>query len=217
MKRFWLYLWLALLLAQVLTLWLSRRERSGNHPAGDILDAELVSLAAMTNEQWQGLLPPSGNPRPEPASTAEEELLRREELILRIREREELLAGMGVEVRLVEELKAWFAGGAGTNPGWSSGPRNRFLSDLAAWLDPFVRGGPDCGLERLSLLPDGDSPFPAITFELAGEPPALGRRLLSLEQAGEAWSLQEIDLLRFPGDNSWWMRGSFIFTEKGGQ
>lgn len=216
MKRFWIYLWLAMLIAQVLTFWLSRRARAGNHPVGDGMDAELVSLAAMTNDRWQQLLPPGPGSGPGLDAGAGDELLRREELLLGIRERERLLAGWGVEVGIVDDLKAWLAVGGEENRGSPSGhSRNRFLADLVDWLDPFVREERDCPLKRLSLHPDTHSPFPAIAFELAGDPPELGRRLLSLDRAGQAWSLREMDLLRFPENDGWWLRGSFVFREEG--
>lgn len=214
MSRIWFYLWIALLVTQMLTLWLTQRPSLQAMPAEDVMEAELLSLAGMTNKAWAQLMPEDQPEGIKDAVPAGKELLVREALTLELLDIEQALGRTGADIQVADDFQEWISSSAGMNGGRDGTGLQacRFLGDLVEWIHPFL--GDDCAvsLRRLNLHPAASSAFPSLAFEMTGPPANMGRGLLLLEQAADQWRLMEMDLLRQEDSTDWWIRGSFTFS-----
>ena len=212
MNKYWNYLWMILLLLQVITFWLSQRWARTNAPAPYGINSELMDLARLTNQQWlrMGLLEETTGELSGDGSN-DADLLERESLILQLKEAEDSLSLKGSQIELVDDLKKW---GAAKDLRVGRSQIGEYLINLLKWVSPFLEDSPPCILQRLVLYPDTRSQSPSLAFELAGEPSSMGRSLLSFERNIPVWQLNELDIFR-PGENeNWWMRGSLSFLKK---
>ncbi|HKJ91132.1 MAG TPA: hypothetical protein VJ960_08380, partial [Oceanipulchritudo sp.] len=147
MKRPWLLLWLVLLLCQILTAWITRG--SGEVPPVVVAERrEVLNLAGATLREWERSAFISELP-----STREEriagtnELLEREEGLLRLRDLEARLRQTGAEVSVAEDFASWQAGQGGKVPIQVEGERGlTYLSGIIDWLKSFIEGQGDVQL-----------------------------------------------------------------------
>jgi hypothetical protein len=202
--------WALMLSFVALTIWVGGHWRPGGQFTPDQAGGELLDLIRLTNRQWENLLDPA--PCPDDPATHEERLLKRESIILQLRDMETALAGSGSQIAVVDDLQKWLEGRIDDVAGC---PVQEYLRNLLNWISPYAAQEPPCVLQRLSLHPDSKSRFPSLAFELAGEPADMGRSVMTFENSLPAWRLNEMDLYRPEDKGSWWMRGSMSFINEG--
>jgi hypothetical protein len=212
MSRLWIWLWLAVLVGQLSSLWLVNRFVT---PVQPILNAEelgLLGLARETVTAWEGIeIPPSEKDRQSPGHS----LLAREEWLLRIRDAEEAAQARGIEVRLTDDLQAWLRSSTTGAAESVEGERLiAYLMDLDHWLGMLAAKESKVQAERVFLQPDGGSAYPALQFELVGPPDRMAALLYEHAQRSLDWDVHELDLNRQPGEGTWWMRGSCAFRNR---
>ena len=211
MRKTWVLLWTLLLLLQWVTVWVANRGHAV--PPAPAVDRDLLELLIQTNKGWVELMPEQVAAAHAQSPLTSEDLVRQQELLLKLRDTESSLRRSGTETRIADDLERWLAGaGSGGAPARTG----EFLARLLDWLRPFHDGSMPCRLERTGLHPEARSEFPSLAFELSGQPSLLGRSLACLNRDTGGLRLGEIDLFRPEQGESWWLRGSCLFAERGG-
>ena len=212
MKQVWWHFWvlvLMILLSLVLNGFLRRIHKP--HYWANGIEPELLQLADLTNRTFGKLLEDmEAGMKKSAAEPPEEEMMRCQAALIRLRAEEDRLQALGCEMRLVDGLQAWFSNG-GNRLG--SGSAVQYLEDLVAWTGKFRAGDPLGRVERLMVVPGSD--FPDLSFELSGQAEWIGLRIRSLESASAGWQLVEIDLLRPDPAGAWWSRGNLAYSLSG--
>ena len=206
MTRLWTYLWIILILAQIVTVWISRKALDGIGRDTMPADQSLVPLALATNKLWPAV--PEGDSPGAIADSPADLLLLRESLILRLRDVETNLTRKGVEMEIVDDLQGFLASLQGAE---QAAVINNYLSGLLEWLGQFAKENMGCRIDRLAMHPGIAADLPSIAFELSGDPLAMGRRLSESNTSGSLWSLDEMDIFLPRGEQGGWMRGSCGF------
>jgi hypothetical protein len=199
-----------LFLSQGAAFWIVRQTGAGQ-PLPQSVDPSLIQLAHDINSEWASMLQQMPRSPVELPENRGQSLLERESLLLQLTDMEAALQTASAELGLGAELQGWVqARGEGVDPDSLS----RFILALTGWLRAFGEPPPGLNLKRLALHPDTGGRFPSLSFELRGEPIAMGEGLLRVEGFADCWSLDELDLVRDPGLPGWWMRGSLTFNEE---
>lgn len=216
MKRPWLLLWIVLLLCQILTAWITRG--SGEVPPIVVAERrEVLELAGATLREWErsAFIPEAPSTREERIAGTND-LLEREEGLLRLRDLEARLRQTGAEVSVAEDFVSWQAGQGGTTRIQVEGDRGlAYLSGIIDWLKSFIEGRGEVQLERAQLHPGTRIAYPSLSFELRGRADRLGEGLLDQLEASPDWVLKELDLNRLEGTGDWWLRGSSEYAGEG--
>jgi len=210
MNSIWTILWVILLLCQVITVWLSRQILGELELPPADLDRQLLDLANDTNEIWLDRAACENDPGKTVTVSRNESLMKRESLILELRELEETSLSEGVEMEIIEDLQAYLKTLDGSE---SVITINAYITGLIGWLQPHSGSDAACRLERASLYPSGIIDFPVLAFEMSGVPEAMGKRLLAGTDMGSRWNLDELDLVMNEHGSGYWLRGSCTFTQ----
>lgn len=213
MRRFWVWLWLAVLVGQLTSLWAIKRFASPAEPVVGDGEPRLLGLARDTAEAWEAYEvqlsgPPAG-------SDGDHSLLAREEWLLRLRDAEQLARDRGIGVRFAEELAAWMES-LPSGQGEISGRNGlvSYLMDLDRWLTCMPGESGSVVARRLDLQPDSRSEFPGLRFELSGPPHEMASLLHEHCQLMLDWVVVELDLGRQLDEPDWWLRGSCVFRNR---
>lgn len=212
MRRLWIWLWLAVLVGQLSSLWVVKQFAPAVDPVLNAVEPGLLELLRDTAEAWEGFeTGDSGQPDLSNGNS----LLAREEWLLRIRDAERAAQARGIEVRVTGELLAWMQS-ATSDPSESveQGRLIAYLMDLDQWLETFAAQNGRVSMERLLLQPDSHSPYPALQFELQGPPDQMATLLHDHTQSNLDWEVRELDLNRQPGEAGWWLQGSCAFRNR---
>lgn len=213
MRRLWIWLWLAVLVGQLSSLWIVKQFAPAVDPVLNVAEPGLLELLRETTEAWEAF--ETGDSEPADVSNGNS-LLAREEWLLRIRDAERAAQVRGIEVRVTDELQAWMQS---SNPGQAEaveqGRLIAYLMDLDQWLEAFAAQNGHVSMERLLLQPDSQSAYPALQFELQGPPDQMATLLHDHTQNNLDWKVRELDLNRQPGEAGWWLRGSCVFENQG--
>ncbi|MGA1204203.1 MAG: hypothetical protein ACO3ZW_00110 [Opitutales bacterium] len=208
MSGAWIYLWVLMLLTQLLTVWASRRIAGELDLPPVPGDPELLQLATVTNQQWRILAGFStGSAGGGRKGTGEDLLVRREELLLKLKDIEEVLGERGGEFSLAEDLQAYLA--VAENSG-NPATINAYLDGLIKWMEPHVELDSLSRLQKLAIYPGTNATLPLFSFELGGDPRVMGSLLLESSSLSPGWALQEMDLVLSGGWDGW-IRGSCAF------
>lgn len=206
--KYWIALWVFLLLLQVLTYWIARERIPVRAAAYPPPDPDLLDLARVTQQQWPQL---DETIRPafldSESLSRDEHLLQREALLLRLRDMQSGLSQSGAEVNLAGELENWIQGGLDQGTQYSV---SQYITNLVDWLERLQENPGACAVHRLSLHPDTRGTLPSVAFEFSGNPMEVGRQLLSLRSDRIPWRIREMDILR-EDSRGWWIRGSLSF------
>jgi hypothetical protein len=209
MNRIWIYLWIVLLICQVVTVWISRQIVSELDLPSAYLTPEVIDLANRTNQLWPTEEMDGSELISDANTSRNESLLARESLILQLQRLQSELISQGVELEVVQELQAYL----GTLDGSESIPiLNAYIQGIIDWIQPNVGISSDCLLERVNLHPDAHSDLPALAFEMSGVPVSMGEQLLGSVSGSGLWRLNELDLLLPEQQGRCWMRGSYVFS-----
>ena len=207
MGAFWIRLWMGLLLCQVFTTWIIRSLLASGHQELPLASEDLVNLAILTNGRFEQAM------GPHPAVQADEghapdAILKREDLIIELRQLQEDLLLNGVDAEIVEDLEAFMAGLNGRE---STTLLNQYIRALIQWIESLEEGEGNCRMRRLALHPPGGGSLPQVAFELSGSLPEIGRRMHRSASGPSPWSLMEMDILPEGDHGGWWVRGSCSF------
>ncbi len=208
MNRIWLFLWIVLLICQVVTVWISRQIVSEVDLPSGYLNYEIIDLANRTNQLWPKEEKNGSELISNTDTSRNESLLARESLILLLQSLESELVLQGAELEVVEELQAYLVTLDGTE---SIFILNTYIQGIIDWIKPYAELTSDCLLERVNLHPNSRSDLPALAFEMSGVPFSMGEQLLNSVSDTGIWQLDELDLLMPMQQNQCWMRGSYVF------
>lgn len=218
MKRPWLFLWILLLLCQILTAWLTRGGGGVPPPVVAAERRELLELAGATLREWErsAFIPASRGLR-KGRIAGPNDLFEREEGLLRLRDLEARLRKTGAEVSVAADFVSWQESQGGTTRIEIEGDRGlSYLSGVIGWLEAFLEGEGGVQLERAHLHPGTRNAYPSLSFELSGGAERLGEGLLRQLEASPDWVLKELDLNRLARRGDWWLRGSSEYASKAG-
>ncbi|MEX0326545.1 MAG: hypothetical protein AB3N33_10720 [Puniceicoccaceae bacterium] len=208
--KYWVFIWLFLLLLEVLTYWIMRDRLQEVDASSRPLDEALIQLAEETNKAW---LDWDVKNSPVPAGLVqwsdEHDLIERESLLLQLKDVQSGLIRPGIRMQIAEDLERWLEGGQSIQSQYSI---SQYIGNLIDWLQLLGQGTGRFSVESLSLHPDTEGTLPSLAFEFSGNPIDVGRTLLTLESGRIPWRLKEIDLIREEGGGSWWIRGSLSFA-----
>ena len=210
MKSIWAILWVILLLCQVVTVWISRQMLGDLELPPADLDRQLLDLANDTNEFLLDRAACENDPGNTVTVSRNESLMRRESLILELRELQNAILSEGVEMEIIEDIQAYLKTLDGSE---SVTTINAYIAGLIGWLQPHSSGEAACRLERVSLYPARLTDFPVLAFEMSGVPQTMGERLLAGTDMGSRWNLDELDLVMNENGSAYWLRGSCTFSQ----
>ncbi len=209
MNRIWLYLWIVLLICQMVTVWISRKIVTEVGLPTAHLNSEVIDLANRTNQLWPKEEMDGDALILEMNTSRNDRLLARESLILQLQKLESELAAKGLELEVSAELQAYLGTLNGTD---SISILNAYIQGIIDWIRPYMEITPDCLLERVNLHPDAHSDLPVLAFEMSGVPVSMGEQLLDSVSCSGLWRLNELDLLMLEQQSRCWMRGSYVFS-----
>lgn len=218
MSRLWFFLWLALLLAQLLTIWSRRSPTDNALPLTGMPAHELGRLSEEMQRTWELLGPPTRSVEETlPGDRFGDPLLQREGWLLELRDAEKELLSNGTESRITMDLQAWLASGARPVRNDLRGRLlGGYLTGLLAWCRGFRENGTGLSLERMALHPGTVSGYPELSFEMSGEPAQLGALIWNHLVEYPEWRLGSLDLASGGGAAGWWLRGSLRFAGQAG-
>ncbi len=204
MRNLWVFLWLILMVLQLITYWLGSRWATGDQEVAP----GLLALAQETNRVWEDYLPQQAIPE---NTSADEGIFERESLLMELRRMEESLKGSGADVDLTADLEKWFS--------ISEHSLNQieyihYLRGVRWWMKSVFSGDQGCRIGRICLYPDGVSQFPCLVVELTGSPSSMGRCLKRANGSTRGWRLVELDLNKTATGESWWMLGSCRYVDE---
>ncbi|NDV62713.1 hypothetical protein G0Q06_09650 [Puniceicoccales bacterium CK1056] len=211
MRIFWILLLVLLLLGQLITFVSSKTPVPVIQPLAVEASEGLYELVSETREVWKDAVYYTLNPV-EISTGKPESLLDREQFMLELRDLEQTLGNSGGEYLITKELSRWFnaSSGQGASKGNHSGISS-YLAGLKGWMETCSSSAPHISLERSFLNPEISSDYPCLSFEMSGSAFDLGSFLIDYEDRFPEWQLKELDLMKSAEDDSWWLRGSFVF------
>lgn len=208
MRVFWILLVLLLVIGQLITLFRGHsRIPVSQYPAVDGVPG-LDELAGEIRSVWKASLRDPDTIRLEPVKNLSSGLLVRGELLLTLRDMEQILGESGCETGISGQLADWLPATGQNGP---TGIMD-YLAGIKGWLDVLAGSGEQVSPERSVLYPEAGSDYPCLSFELRGHPLELGRVVLEHETRFPGWYLKELDMVHEGGATPWWLRGSFVFT-----
>lgn len=212
MRRLWLWVWLAVLVGQLSSLWVVKRFVPPFEPALLPGASGLLDLAQETLAVWE----PAADELEQPSiASSGDPLMAREEWLLRIRDAELAARPGGMDVRVSEDLHAWLRSSTGGLAHVSDPERQiAYLSQLGSWLTHWTTGMAGPVTKRLSLQPDSHSDYPAIQFELEGKAGPMAELLHRHSSENLHWQVRELDLIRQSKGEDWWLRGTCVFRNR---
>lgn len=209
MNRKWSIVWGMLIVPQIFAVWISHEKGiSRLQPAADL---DLTGLSREINRQWGRSAEQTGVWKGEVSGSANDELLKRESLMMQLRTIESALVERGIEMEIVEDLEAYFATLSGDENLMAV---NRYIQSLLEWVDPHAGSDSECSLDRLAVLPGVGSVLPGIAFELSGNPGEMARRIRQSNRDGLGWELRDMDLVSLKKSGNWWMRGICSYPDR---
>jgi hypothetical protein len=198
-----------LIVPQIFAVWISHEKGiSRLQPAADL---DLTGLSREINRQWGRSAEQTGVWKGEVSGSANDELLKRESLMMQLRTIESALVERGIEMEIVEDLEAYFATLSGDENLMAV---NRYIQSLLEWVDPHAGSDSECSLDRLAVLPGVGSVLPGIAFELSGNPGEMARRIRQSNRDGLGWELRDMDLVSLKKSGNWWMRGICSYPDR---
>lgn len=202
-------MWGILIVPQIFAFWFSHEKGiSRLQPPADV---NLTGLSREINRQWGRYGEQAGVWEAEVSESANDELLKRESLMMQLRTLESALVERGAEMEIVEDLEAYFATLSGDENRIAV---NRYIQSLLEWVDPHAEADSGCILERLAIHPGAESNLPGVSFELSGNPAEMGRRIRQSNRDGLAWELRDMDLVSLKESGNWWMRGICSYPDR---
>jgi hypothetical protein len=216
MRLVWMILFIVLLLCQLIAFMAGGIPQRRVPPVAAAADPDLLELAMQLRDAWIETIDPAMELADAGSRKDVGTVLEREQLMLQLRDVQEVLSSLETEVRIAGELDAWLTSSSGDLQ--ETGGRSTvlpYMAGLLGWLRPFLE--PDGGvvMERSFLVPESNSAYPSLSFELKGDPHQLGSCLLEYEERFGGWRLSELELNRDGDSSSWWLRGSYAFGGDG--
>lgn len=216
MRIVWIIILVLLLLGQFITYLKTGKPLPGTTTPAEGHFQGFEKLVSETRVAWKDALEAIPPDHPEPRENGEDRLLRREHLMLELRDREEALTRTGAEIKISSGLTAWFAAASrySLSPGggldWMG-----YLTGLDGWLTILAGAGGEVAVERSFLIPGHSTGPPVLSFELRGSVPAIGSILLDYQSRFPEWQLDELDLVKEQPGEQPWVRGTFTFLGAG--